>query len=84
MNYYYITFRSITGAQRAVKIFERAGITSRLLRTPKNLITDGCSYSVRIHESRIKQVVNLMREAGLRYNKVFLMYADGSNMEVRL
>ena len=48
MKNYYITFRSITYAQRGAQILRRAGIDCILRRTPKQMTKRGCGYSLQL------------------------------------
>ena len=45
MIYYLIVCRSLTYAQRTAAVLERAGITARILRAPKSIAGEGCSYA---------------------------------------
>lgn len=72
MNNYFITYKSITGAQRAISLLETVGIQGRLVRTPKNMMTEGCGYAVRIREDRINLAMRQLRNGGSGYGKVFL------------
>ena len=81
MNNYYITFRSITGAQKAVKILERAGISTAMQRTPKNMVTEGCGYAVKVREDKSAAAIRLLRSSGVNYGKLFIA-ADGGYREV--
>ena len=48
MKIYYITFRSVTFAQRGEQLLQKSGIRAALLRTPKWMESQGCGYSLRI------------------------------------
>ena len=49
---YYFTFRSVTGAQRAMRALELSGLRGMLLRSPKMLSQKGCGYAVRVRDPR--------------------------------
>ncbi len=72
MNNYYITFRSITGAQKAVKILERAGVSTAMQRTPKNMVTEGCGYAVKVREDKAAASTMLLKSSGVNYGKLFI------------
>ncbi|MBP3478347.1 MAG: DUF3343 domain-containing protein, partial [Oscillospiraceae bacterium] len=42
MKYYYITFRSVTFAQKAERALKRAGMDCTMQRTPRELSQRGC------------------------------------------
>ncbi len=67
---FYITFRSITYAQRAQILLERQGIRTYLLRTPRAMAKGGCGYSLRTGEAR---TVEALREAGIPYLALWRM-----------
>ena len=53
MVYYLIICRSLTYAQRTAAVLERAGITARILRSPKSIAGEGCSHAVKVSERRL-------------------------------
>ena len=53
MVYYLIVCRSLTYAQRTAAALERAGITARILRSPKLIDREGCSHSVKVAERNL-------------------------------
>lgn len=82
MNFYYVAFRSITWGQRGANILNKAGISTPLVRTPKNFNLEGCSYSLKINEAKLNRALELLNKSGLKYSRIFLVYADGSFREV--
>ena len=65
MLYYLIVCRSLTYAQRTAASLERAGITARVLRSPKSISGEGCSHSVKISQRRLPDALRvLQREIG--------------------
>lgn len=80
MGNYYITFRSVTAAQRAQRLLEGAGYPAVLLRTPGVLAERGCGYSLRL--KRPEGAVALLTGAGLRYGKCYFRGQDGKWEEV--
>ena len=46
MKFYYITFRSVTFAQRGEKVLKKEGIRCTLLRTPRWMEEQGCGYAL--------------------------------------
>lgn len=59
MNAYFVTYRSLTQAQRARRELEQRGILSTLQRTPKALQTGGCGYGLRLSEREFIRAVPL-------------------------
>ena len=84
MVYYLITCRSLTYAQSAARALERAGITATILRTPKGLGKEGCSYCVKVSERRGALALTILRETNARISRVFLLYPTGEVREVSI
>ena len=83
MGFHLITFRSVTPAQRAETLLRREGISCSLQRTPRVLAEQGCGYSLRIRFSHLPKAVELLREKGIGYRKLYRM-AEGELEEVFL
>jgi len=81
---YYIVCRSLTYAQRTASLFQRAGISARILRSPKSIEGEGCSHCVKIAQRNLPEALRLLKEAGLRPKQVFVSEGDGVFREVVL
>lgn len=84
MVYYLIVCRSLTYAQRTAAALERAGITARILRSPKLIDRDGCSHCVKVSERNLTAALVILNRAGLTPKRVFLQAEDGGYREVGL
>ena len=82
MNVYYITFRSVTWAQRGEGILRRKGISCTLQRTPRWMEEQGCGYCLRIKQHQADGVVRLLRSSQVGFRKVYVQSPDGSVEEV--
>ena len=82
MKYYYITFRSVTFAQRGEQLLQKSGIRCSLLRTPKWMEVQGCGYSLRLWTDDVKAGVGLLRANKLPFQKVYIQGEDGTLEEV--
>lgn len=51
--YCLIMCRSLTYAQRSSQVLERAGITATVLKAPQSVSKTGCTYCVKLYESRL-------------------------------
>ena len=78
MKYYYITFRSVTFAQKGERILKGAGLDTVVQRTPKELSQRGCGYCLRVYPAEAMTAVELLRNAGLKYSRVYAVRSDGS------
>ena len=77
MRFYYITFRSVTFAQRGEQLLQRAGIRCTLLRTPKWMEQQGCGYSLRLWTPDVKPALQLLRQEQVSFRKVYIQGRDG-------
>ena len=82
MNEAYITFRSVTYAQRGEMLMKRAGVGCTLRRTPKALADRGCGYSLRLRAGDAQRAVSLLREHSVAFGKVFAVTASGEGEEL--
>ena len=84
MKNYYITFRSITYAQRGEQILRRAGIDCILLRTPKQMAKRGCGYSLQLREKAFLPAMEHLQAAQLPFGQVYALDDRGILEEVAL
>lgn len=73
----FITFRSITPAQRGQRVLTGAGIACALQRTPKKLAQQGCGYCLLLRPGDVVRAVALLREQGVPMIKVYAGYESG-------
>ncbi len=77
MNHYYITFRSVTFAQRGEQLLGRGGVRCSLQRTPRWMEEQGCGYALRVWTTDISQAVELLRKGKVPLRRVYLQKEDG-------
>ena len=77
MKCYYITFRSVTFAQRAEKMLIRHEIRCSLQRTPRWMEEQGCGYCLRIWAQEVETAVEQLRQKGIPMRRVYLQRKDG-------
>lgn len=82
MKFYYITFRSVTFAQRGEQVLNKAGIRCTLQRTPRWMESQGCGYSLRIWTADVTASVKLLREERVSMRKVYIQRGDGTLEEM--
>lgn len=80
----YITFRSVTLAQRGEGILHRSGVNCALLRTPRWMEEQGCGYCLRIRQQDVEQCIMLLQQNQLSFSKIYLRYEDGRVEEMTL
>ena len=78
MNVYFITFRSVTLAQRGEGILRKAGIGCQLLRTPRWMEEQGCGYCLRLRREEMDSVLETLRKGNVQFRKVYYQREDGN------
>ena len=78
MGMHFITFRSVTPAQRGQRILQQAGITCALLRTPRWMEERGCGYCLRLRPEDTQRAVALLRQGKLGFSKVYASTEGGT------
>ena len=82
MGLYFITFRSVTLAQRGEGLLKKKGIRSQLQRTPRWMEEQGCGYCLRLGARELDEAVAQLRSGGIQFRKIYLQKGDGSVEEV--
>jgi hypothetical protein len=80
----FIMFRSLTFAQRGAWELERFGIFASVIKAPLRTTDMGCSYCIRISESRLKASLTVLKERGIAYGRVLRVGEDGEYREVEV
>ena len=80
----YITFRSVTVAQRGEKILNAAGIRCAVRRTPRWMEEQGCGYCIRLSGAEVPDALALLRRNQLSWRKVYYQGEDGVLEERRV
>ena len=78
----YITFRSVTPAQRGQRTLQKAGIEVSLQRTPRWMEERGCGYCLRLESGDVLRAVAMLRREEIAFSKVYAMV--GGKPEERL
>lgn len=84
MKFYYVTFRSVTFAQKAERVLKRSGVDCTIQRTPKELSQRGCGYCIRLRPGQAMRAKQLLDAEKLDYGKVYGVRADGGIEELHL
>lgn len=84
MNVYYITFRSVTPAQRGESIMQKNGFRCALQRTPHWMEEKGCGYCLRLRGDGIGPAIQLLRTNRIPFRRVYRQMTDGSFEELVL
>ena len=82
MKFYYITFRSVTFAQRGEQILEGAGVRCSLQRTPKWMEEQGCGYALRVWTKDISYASELLGKNRILIRRVYRQKEGGLLEEI--
>ena len=84
MTSYYITFRSVTLAQRGERALRRGGVDCMLQRTPRWMEERGCGYCLRLRPQEALRAVELLRQETVPYSRLYARKEDGGVEELPL
>lgn len=84
MRFHYITFRSVTYAQRGEKLLLSGGFRCQLMRTPKWMEEKGCGYCLRLWTADVAPAVTLLRKGQVPLRKAYAQTEDGRMEEIAL
>ena len=84
MSSYFITFRSVTPAQRGEHALRRAGMSCTLQRAPRFMEERGCGYALVVRQADVHDAVQLLRQQQIGFRKVYVRRDGGNPEEVAL
>ena len=82
MNVYFITFRSVTPAQRGEAVLTGEGLRVTLARTPRWMEERGCGYALRLRCEDVGPWAAVLRRRGIEFRKVYRRLPGGEIEEV--
>ncbi len=83
MSVYFITFRSVTPAQRGEGLLRKSGFRCTLQRTPRWMQENGCGYCLRLITDRMATAARLLEGAGVPFRKIYRQDEEGNTEEVK-
>ena len=83
MGLYFVTFRSVTFAQRGEKLLTQNNIRVNLMRTPRWMEEQGCGYALKIWTGDISGVLHQLSENKVQHRRVYMQKEDGTMEEVQ-
>lgn len=84
MHFYYITFRSVTFAQRGENLLSRQGFRCRILRTPRWMEEQGCGYALKLWTDDLARAMGLLRKHQIPLRRVYRQTEEDQMEEVYL
>ena len=77
MQWNYITFRSVTYAQRGKKVLEQAHIPCAMIRSPRCMEQRGCGYALKLQPGRGEEAVEALNVGEIQWLKRYLWDEKG-------
>ena len=84
MDLCFITFRSVTPAQRAERLLKHSGFFCNVRRTPRWMEVQGCGYGLQVYFADVKACIQVLKKAEVPYRKVYLLGENGAAKELSL
>jgi hypothetical protein len=72
-----IACRSVTYAQRGVRLLEQSGIRASMRKLPADLAEAGCGHAVRVRREHLKHAIQLMTDSGFPVKVHYCEEEDG-------
>lgn len=82
MDKVFITFRSITLAQRGERALRAGGVDCTLIRTPRWMSDRGCGYCLRLRSGTEDRARALLDRDRVPYDKIYAQSGDGTLEEL--
>ena len=70
MPFYISSLRSVTHAENAKRLLQRAGIRCTIVGLDRNLTKHGCAYGIEYSAADEKRVKRILQESALGYGDV--------------
>lgn len=68
--HYILMCRSMTTAQKAVRIMQNAGIYASVAKAPQSANPGGCTYGAKVAVRNFQQAADILKRAGINILKV--------------
>jgi len=72
-----IILRSVTYAQRAKRILERAGLSAYVIKPDSYLVGNGCGFAVKVSEGYLPEALEILRNNNFDIGKVYVSTENG-------
>ena len=82
MKTFFLTFRSITQAQRAERAYAKEQMGCVLRRTPRWMEERGCGYGVEVKGPELTACLEVLRRERIPFRKSYLLHPDGTVEEL--
>ena len=81
--HYLLMSRSLTNAQKAARILQKAGIFAVVAKAPQSANPGGCTYGVKIGMQNLATALARLQTEGIAIAKVLRVTENGAVTEVK-
>ena len=81
---YMIILRSVTYAQRAVRVLSKNGISGHVVRPDIKMINGGCGFAVKVSETYLAEAIETLKRSSFDFDTVLIVEKDGSFREMKV
>ena len=81
--HYILMCRSMTSAQKAVRLLQKAGIYASVAKAPQSANPGGCTYGAKVADRNVYAAAGILEKAGVKVEKI-LALEGGMAREVQL
>lgn len=79
-----ILFRSLTYAQRGVRVLAAGGVPATVVKAPEGLSKKGCVYAAGVSEKNLRRAVHILSQQEVSHGDVFVRGENGKFTEAAL
>ena len=79
-----ILYRSLTQTQMASAALGRERVQNHVIRAPRTIARDGCSYCIRLAQRDLFHALESLKKQDLLPRRIYVTAGDGIFEEVRL
>lgn len=81
---YMIVLRSVTYAQRAVRVLSKNGIKGHVVRPDIKMLNAGCGFAVKVSEIYLAEAIEILKKNYFDFDTVLIVEKDGSFREMKV
>ena len=79
-----ILFRSLTYAQRGMRVLGAGGVPATIVKAPPGLSDKGCTYGASVNSGKLDLAVRILEERQIPHGRIFLPGEDGKYRQVQI
>lgn len=72
-----VILRSVTYAQRAKRVLEKAGLSAYVIKPEAHLVGNGCGFAIKVSEGYLPEALEILRKNNFDIGRVYIAEAMG-------